>query len=340
MRAYELIESSSYIPQNEYEAHDPRWEMALSCDIHPGEDIRQAAKFKFKLGKGGIPPLLRVDGKITESKDKFTKKTDFRFKKGALLMQRVGEINAQKQNHDNSKLPVKRGMWAFPYPAMDLFFAIHKIEPMLPEKLRSNNIMAQYDKISREEYQALWDERDKEISKKKAKIRPKTFWWNKPVYSHIAPKGMQNDGQSWYLWTDLKAWAKEANKSMVARDELHSFGLKPNPNEQGFRTYTVDHLELFLPEKAEITNYGVHDKKVIESSEKIIPIENSNLTFLSTQKKIAWDMLGTTFAGAASNALQKFIMAHPEIEHYLITSQPHDNDLIKNVAWDFHGSLI
>ena len=70
MRAYELIESSSYIPQNEYEAHDPRWEMALSCDIHPGEDIRQAAKFKFKLGKGGIPPLLRVDGKITESKDK------------------------------------------------------------------------------------------------------------------------------------------------------------------------------------------------------------------------------------------------------------------------------
>jgi hypothetical protein len=51
-------------------------------------------------------------------------------------------------------------------------------------------------------------------------------------------------------------------------------------------------------------------------------------------------MLGTTFAGAASNALQKFIMAHPEIEHYLITSQPHDNDLIKNVAWDFHGSLI
>jgi hypothetical protein len=68
MKASEFInEGDGYIPQSEEEARDPRWEMAISCDIKPGEDVRQAAKFNFKLGRGGIPPMLRSDGKITES---------------------------------------------------------------------------------------------------------------------------------------------------------------------------------------------------------------------------------------------------------------------------------
>lgn len=62
-----ITEGGGYIPQTEEEAHDPRYLMAITCDIHPGEDVKQAAKFNFKLGKGGIPPFLRSDGKITES---------------------------------------------------------------------------------------------------------------------------------------------------------------------------------------------------------------------------------------------------------------------------------
>lgn len=264
MRAKEfIIEGGGYIPQTEEEARDPRFMMAITCDIHPGEDVKQAAKFNFNLKRGGIPPLLKSNGNISESKDKFTKKTDFRFNKGAMLMQRVGPINAQKQNIIIRKPPVNRGMWAFPYPAFDMFFAHHKIEPLLPSNLRSKNITALYDKAKaegqendekfREAYQHLWDLREKASKKLKNKMRPKTFWWDGPIYSHIAPKGMQDDCKSWYLWTDLKAWAKEANKNMVTFDAFAAFDIKPNIAEKGFPTYGVDELELFLPEKAEIT---------------------------------------------------------------------------------------
>jgi GNAT superfamily N-acetyltransferase len=404
MRASEFItEGGGYIPQTEEEAHDPRFEMAITCDVGPGEDVKQAAKFNFKLNKGGRPPFLRSNGKITESpdfsysnfnnrdndlqqvifdvrqngnevvaiydgkdiggvgfenvssfdkiaqifysqinrdwygtglgqilydkaiqlakkkgykylnsdtrrsieaekawkrlarrypcreiedeygyvtnhqidltavptkmtesKDQFTKKTDFRFKKGALLMQRLGPINAQKQRIIIRKPPVNRGMWAFPYPAFDMFFAHHKIEPMLPADLRTDAIRAAYDKAKeegrdndedfKEAYQHLWDLREKASDKLKDKMRPKTFWWDGPIYSHISPHEGENDlGSSWYLWTDLKAWAKAANKSMVTFDSYKAFGLKANPAEQGFPTYSADHLEVFLPEKAEIT---------------------------------------------------------------------------------------
>jgi hypothetical protein len=62
MRAKEfIIEGGGYIPDNEKEAHDPRWEMAMTCDIRPGQDRKEAAKFGAKIGKKG-PPVLRTNG--------------------------------------------------------------------------------------------------------------------------------------------------------------------------------------------------------------------------------------------------------------------------------------
>ena len=43
--------------------------MAITCDIKPSEDIRQAAKFNFKLRKGGIPQLMNANGKLSESSE-------------------------------------------------------------------------------------------------------------------------------------------------------------------------------------------------------------------------------------------------------------------------------
>lgn len=66
MKLSEIInEGGGYIPQNNQEAHDPRWEMAITCDIHPNQDKKEASKFGFKLGKNG-PPILRSNGKIFE----------------------------------------------------------------------------------------------------------------------------------------------------------------------------------------------------------------------------------------------------------------------------------
>lgn len=64
MRLYELLEGGGYIPKNSAEAHDPRYVMAMTVDVKPGEDVRQAAKFGFHIGSGGRAPKLRADGKV------------------------------------------------------------------------------------------------------------------------------------------------------------------------------------------------------------------------------------------------------------------------------------
>ena len=58
-----INEASGHIPQDDKEARDPRWSNALTVDIRPGEDTRQAAKLGWNV-KGGRPPKLDPSGKI------------------------------------------------------------------------------------------------------------------------------------------------------------------------------------------------------------------------------------------------------------------------------------
>lgn len=62
MRLFELYESSGHIPVNDEEAKDPRWANALTVDVGPGEDKKQAAKLGFNISNNG-PPKLKTNGK-------------------------------------------------------------------------------------------------------------------------------------------------------------------------------------------------------------------------------------------------------------------------------------
>lgn len=59
-----LNEATGYIPVNDKEAKDPRYSMAITCDIKPGEVQRQARKMGFTTDAAGIPPTLKTSGKI------------------------------------------------------------------------------------------------------------------------------------------------------------------------------------------------------------------------------------------------------------------------------------
>lgn len=196
-------------------------------------------------------------------KEKYSKSTAFRFKDGALLMQRVGSISAVKQLHKEGYVAppeCKRGMWAFPYPAFDAFFVSHKLEPLLPKRLRTEYLYAKIaemhesgmehnDPAIRDFVETFWKEREPFAAREKKKMRPKKFWWSKPIFSRIALQG--ESGKDWYLWTDLKAWAKAANASMPHQMD---------PKSGAWMTYSKDHLEVFLPEKACITKQGIKAK--------------------------------------------------------------------------------
>jgi hypothetical protein len=65
LKIKEILEAAGvgYVPKNKKEANDPRYQMAMTQDVKPGEDRRQAAKWGFKISKNG-PPKLRPDGRI------------------------------------------------------------------------------------------------------------------------------------------------------------------------------------------------------------------------------------------------------------------------------------
>jgi hypothetical protein len=61
---YNVNEATGYIPVNDAEARDPRYIMAITQDIKPGEVQRQARKMGFSTNAAGVPPTLTASGKI------------------------------------------------------------------------------------------------------------------------------------------------------------------------------------------------------------------------------------------------------------------------------------
>lgn len=53
-----VAEANGYIP-SESEKNDPRFEKALSVDVHPDTMQKNAKKFGWKIARNGRPPLLR-----------------------------------------------------------------------------------------------------------------------------------------------------------------------------------------------------------------------------------------------------------------------------------------
>ena len=59
-----LGEASGYIPVTDAEARDPRYSMAITQDIKPGEVKRQAAKMGWKTTAAGTPPTAKTNGLV------------------------------------------------------------------------------------------------------------------------------------------------------------------------------------------------------------------------------------------------------------------------------------
>jgi hypothetical protein len=59
-----IAEASGYIPVNDQEARDPRYSMALTVDIKPGEVQRQARKMGWRTTAAGTPPTLKTSGRM------------------------------------------------------------------------------------------------------------------------------------------------------------------------------------------------------------------------------------------------------------------------------------
>lgn len=59
--------ASGYIPKNKKEARDPRYSMAVTVDIKPGQVGKEANKLALNTGKNGEPTLLMKSANLQES---------------------------------------------------------------------------------------------------------------------------------------------------------------------------------------------------------------------------------------------------------------------------------
>lgn len=57
MRFKDIVEAVGYIPKNKKEANDPRYSMAITQDVGPGQDKKETAKL-FPMNKDGKPKSL------------------------------------------------------------------------------------------------------------------------------------------------------------------------------------------------------------------------------------------------------------------------------------------
>ena len=99
-----LKEFGGYVPVNDKEAQDPRFKMAVSQDIKPGEVQRQAKKMGWTTDPAGVPPLLTTKnkfGRVPKSafKDRITESREedlFEINMSPSNLEKLaGEINAR-----------------------------------------------------------------------------------------------------------------------------------------------------------------------------------------------------------------------------------------------------
>lgn len=205
--------------------------------------------------------------------------------KGGILFHRLGNLEFGPQERW-TRAPESKGMWAFPWPYFETFLAFHKYRDALPKRLQTNRhggptrrewylledtdtpLPPDYTFVasSEEEYfhaldpegnrveldvrEDFWTEQEiwyREVGKRVVPLRK--FWYEGPVYAHIAKDGtvgnpgtMNIEGYStdWYL----------LHTSELAAAILKSRGDRTHIADvaKGWPTRTSrDHLEVFIP---------------------------------------------------------------------------------------------
>ena len=175
------------------------------------------------------------------------KTSDFKVQGNRVLFQRLGSLSPQRQNPPvGRKAPVSRGLWAFPYPLFDLFFAFHQYEQHLPKRLQRSALRALEDDTLQAQ---RWSEREAALQRVQQRIRPKTFWYEGPLYARISPCGRHTSTSEWWLYPSAKELLK------VLRGQLYTlYRWSPESSLCRIR-YSADHLEVFIPAVPELAKF-------------------------------------------------------------------------------------
>lgn len=204
-----------------------------------------------------------------------------------MLFWRFGPMSGQVQeNREKRKTPARKGIWVFPYPLFDMFFAYHQLERYLPKKFRRpredggilnlpssmpdfSNMDADGNdivKLTPEEEEKLekeaekfHEEQDRIVNEyEKRFLKVKKIWWSGEVYSRLPPNKQTYREDGWYHYKNPKEFIEVARKSLIEVFDTTSWNESAKPEKascfpktgvgKGGLSLACDHFECFLPE--------------------------------------------------------------------------------------------
>ena len=139
---------------------------------------------------------------------------EIEYRRGRLLCQRVGPLNPTRQREltrgpggcmevvgrRNSRAPERKGIWAFPFPLMDLYFTIYQERLAIPKRFhvqRAELVESwQGGSIDQEAFYEGMDAVDERVAAwsrtdaGRSRLRVRKFWVSGVVYTHLhGPRG-------------------------------------------------------------------------------------------------------------------------------------------------------
>lgn len=176
-------------------------------------------------------------------------------RQGYLKFHRAGTIKFTDQTHW-THAPAPKGMWAFPYPFFDEGYVYHKHNDHIPKRLREKNErMLSFDE---------WEEREKWILEHGNKLlKPKQFWYTGYLYSRMGWMGQPesidehgDDEESGISWNFMHT--SQLYKLMKSGGDR---GFEIHNGKRSVVSYSVDHLEVFIPPNRGTISEGTNPPK-------------------------------------------------------------------------------
>jgi hypothetical protein len=165
-------------------------------------------------------------------------------RRGEMKFRRLGAVNAVRQR-SGSRAPARHGVWAFPWPLFDMYYAVHKFETVLPKRLRMRTgfdevIVPAEDQLPQtdEDWAAFWQGRDAWMREHGLQVLPiRDFWWSGPVYAHLNRSGE---------YVGMGEWELLSVREFEVAVRRHIAGLGRHRSFRA-RSYELGVFEVFIP---------------------------------------------------------------------------------------------
>ena len=178
-----------------------------------------------------------------------------------MLLQRLGPLRMGEQSRWD-RAPKPRGLWAFPWPMFEMFFAYHQYANVAPIRLRTSEGLPTHHSayVARDgspaprnltveelrespDYRTrdgFWDEVDQWVrTVGRQVVRRHQFWFGGELYAHLTPRGEILGLDQWHLMpaTTFAAAVRRSGADLVTYRAGDQVLRRPG---------VADHLEVFI----------------------------------------------------------------------------------------------